>query len=210
MEKIALICYHKNASSLYPASWIEAYRNSILGQTVSADVFEFNYGNDGYRIFPDSIFINSLSPNFVEVMNFLLNHCFLSMGYDYVFNSNCDDVFALDRIEKQLVPLRAGFDIVSSNFALTDADGKEYKRHKFDSLDIPSEILRGHNIIGHPAVAYSKKFWIDGHRYNSSEIPYEDIRLWQRSVGSHKFIILPDCLLFHRIHGNSVCKSNNR
>lgn len=206
--KVALICYHKNIHKIYPHSWINKFRNSILGQTYKEfDIHELNYGGTHERIFKGSEFVSSFFENFVDAMSWQLDQLFES-EYEYVFNSNCDDYFSLDRIEKQLVYLKNGYELVSSNFTLVEKE-KEIHTHRFHHLDIKRELQKGHNIICHPSVAYSKDFWRKN-RYNSKEIPAEDLRLWQRAINNSSFVILPDNLCFHRIHENSVCKSKNR
>lgn len=210
MSKQALIVYHKNAETIYPKAWIDQFRASILNQTSQDfDIYEFNYGGSQYRIFENSTFYSRQHDNFVEVMNWLLEIIFDIKKYDYAFNSNIDDYYALDRFEKQIPYLKKGYGIVSSNFALINDAGIETLRHQFDKLDIQKELDTNHNIIAHPAVAYSKDFW-KFNRYVPNEIPAEDLLLWKRGIEYHAFIVLPECLLFHRIHNNSVCKSNNR
>lgn len=206
--KVALICYHKNINKIYPHSWINKFRNSILDQTYKQfDIYELNYGGGEERIFKNSSYTSTKFNTFVDAMTFQLDMLF-SKGYDYVFNTNSDDYFSLDRIEKQLVYLKKGYELVSSNFTLVEKD-KEIHSHRFHHLDIKRELQKGHNIICHPAVAYSKDFWRKN-RYNASEIPFEDLKLWQRAINNSRFAILPDNLCYHRIHENSVCKSNNR
>ena len=130
--KIALICYHKNISTLYPSEWIDKYRDSVLAQThKDFDIFELCYGSGGERIFEQSQYIIKQCDTFVHGMNYLIE-LVLSKGYDYVYNSNVDDWDSPERIQKQLVYLEQGYDIVSSNFMLVRADGTNYLRQEFD------------------------------------------------------------------------------
>lgn len=205
--RCAALVYHKNITKIYPAAWIEKFRASILGQTEkNFDIIEINYGGTHERIFEDGIFFSDNYPNFVYALNFGLLFC-QSNKYDCVFNTNCDDYYAKDRFERQLIYIKRGFDIVSSNFTLVQ-DDKETHSHRFHELNIANELRRNHNIIGHPAVAYSANF-IKNNRYNPDEIPLEDLKLWKRTVDRYKFAILPDHLLFHRLHSNSVCQNQN-
>ncbi len=211
--KIAVICYHKNAEKIYQKRWIEQYRNCILLQRYYGfDIMECNYGGGDFRIFggDDTFFFKEKSQTFVHCMNYLLNKCFNELGYDYVFNTNVDDLYSLDRISKQIDCLQDGNDLVASNFTLMNEKGKEYHRHSFQYLDIESELTKDHNIIGHSSVAYSKKFWGTGSKYNPAEIPYEDLKLWKRSVAKGDRIkILPEYLMYQRIHSNAVCRNEN-
>lgn len=209
--KICVLCYHKNASKLYPEKWIDAYRQSVLNQTYkNFDIIENNYGGDNYKIFDRDYFHPIIFSTFVHCVNSMLDFCFNTVGYDYVFNTNVDDYYAINRIERQLLFLEQGYDIVASNFHLI-RDDRIYHSHRMNEQNIALELSRNNNPIGHPVVAYSRKFW-ENKRYNPSEIPMEDMRLWQRAIKSgSKFIILPDFLLYHRVHNQSVCQnSENR
>lgn len=206
----ALIVYHKKVHGIYPDEWLKQFTDSIQAQTCQEfDIIELNYGAGVERLFPNSKFISKEFPTFVDGMNYLLGECFTTLGYQYVFNTNVDDYYAPERIERQLAYLKGGYDIVSSNFALIDTDGREFKRHAFHKSSILREFRRNHNIIAHPVVAYSKKSFSKGLHYNPSEIPYEDLELWKRMLPRNKFVILQDCLLFHRVHENSVCQNTN-
>lgn len=204
--KRAVIVYHKNIDKIYPAHWIEKFKHSIENQTEKEfDIIEVDYGAGGNRIFKESIYYNIPFKTFVHCMNWLFDLC---LEYDAVFNTNVDDYYSLDRIERQSIYIKQGYDIVSSNFALIEND-KEIKSHRFNHLDIRHELIKNHNIIAHPVVAYSKNY-ISKYRYVPTDIPKEDLLLWKKTINTNKFIILPDYLLFHRLHTNSVCKSQNR
>lgn len=204
----ATIVYHKNVYSVYPKQWVEEFKNSILNQTKGTDLYELNYGNGEERIFENSNYEREGFPTFVHAMNYLLDSLF-SVGYDCVFNTNSDDRYAPNRVEKQLEYMQHGYDLVSSNFALLNESGEVYHYHKFSQLDIREELHKDHNVVAHPAVCYSSRFWRNN-RYIPDEIPYEDLRLWQRAITNYKFAIAPENLLFHRVHSNSVCQSENR
>lgn len=208
MTRTALICYHKNVEKLYEPKWIEEYKYSVLNQTYKDfDLFELEYSGGNYRIFDSSNYHSKEFPSFVYALNYLLD-CIFFMGYDCVANSNADDTFSLDRLEKQIPYIEQGFDLVSSNFALVQ-DNKIIHRHYFDKLDLPLELSNNNNIICHPSVIYSKRFW-EKNRYVPESQPLEDLMLWQRAIKTNKFFIHPDILLYHRIHDNSVCNSDNR
>lgn len=204
--RVALICYHKNLNSLYPLNWINQYRNSILNQTYQDfDIFELNYGGGQERIFTNSVFVSHRFQTFVHAMNYMLDSLFQPHGYDCVFNTNCDDYYAPQRIERQLPWIEQGFDIVSSNYTIIRNE-IEHEKTEFHNLDIGHNLNSQHNIVAHPAVAYSKKFWNEN-RYDPNEIPYEDLKLWQRSFPHCRFKILAENLLFYRLHKNSVCQN---
>lgn len=208
MLKIAVICYHSNLYALYPETWIIKFRDSILNQTHKTfDIWELNYSGGNERIFINSIFESKHLPSFVDAMNYLIDIIF-SKGYDCVVNTNCDDFYALNRIEKQIESIKAGYDAVSSNFALIRDDVCVHV-NVFDKLDISQELNNGHNPVCHPSIILNHKFWKQN-RYVPSEIPFEDMLLWKRAIkNGNTFIILPEILCFHRLHNNSVCQNEN-
>jgi hypothetical protein len=218
--KIALICYHKNADIIYPKEWIDQFRFSILNQThKDFDIIELNYGcidenllGSGFRIFKDGShnarYFEGNLKSFISGMNILIDYCKFNK-YDYIFNTNCDDFYSLDRIEKQLVYLADGYDMVSSNFTLIDENNNKILEHEFDILDLKTELKNDHNIIAHPVVAFNANFFKEN-KYKEDEIPYEDLKLWQRAISNgSKIKIIKDNLLFHRVHSKSVSNANN-
>jgi len=201
--QIAVIVYHKNAQNIYPAHWIEKFRESILGQTFQDfSLFEVDYGGSDYRIFQNSIYESRSLPSFVWAMNYLIDSIF-NAGYDCIANTNCDDYFSIDRLEKQIPFIEQGFDIVSSNFSLVK-DDEITLTHEFDKVDIQKELARNHNPICHPVICMSRNFWIYN-RYIPSQVPTEDMELWKRGIrNGFKFKILPDVLCYHRLHPESI------
>lgn len=208
--KTCLLAYHKNIDQLYPPEWIGQYKQSILNQTCKDfSIMEINYGGKGERIFETSYFESVEMPTFIHALNYLLDKC-VSGGYDCVLNSNVDDYFGLQRVEKQVAAIRDGYDIVASNFIRTWQGVRGYREALiFNDLDIKYELGKNHNVIGHPVVAYSRNF-IEHNGYIPEQQPTEDLQLWQRTVDKFKFIILPEFLFTHRVHENSVCNSNNK
>lgn len=213
MSRVALMTYHKNISKIYPPSWIYQYRDSILGQThKDFDIYEICYGGEPERIFEKSTYLNREFPTFNHAQQFLLEFLF-DDGYDCVANSNVDDAYDVRWLETMLPWIKKGYDIVSCNFILFQ-DVEMLKKHEFHNLNIEEELNKNHNILCHPAILYSKKFWERGHRYAPEDVKTsdEDMKLWQRAIKDKelKFIILPQHLCYHRIHNNSVCQSSNK
>lgn len=200
--KIALLVYHKNIQQ-YPKEWINKFRDSILNQTYKDfDIFELEYDGEKDQIFEDSYWFSDKCKTFAEAMNLLIDFCY-DRGYDYILNTNIDDFYSLDRIEKQLPYMERGYDVISSNFCLVKDDYVVHT-HYFDKLDIKEELDKDHNVICHPVIAVSRNFW-GGNYYIPEQIPFEDMNLWKRGIeGGYKFIILPEILCFHRLHSTSV------
>jgi hypothetical protein len=209
--RVALMSYHKNVNNIYPSTWVQEYRGSIENQTHDDFViFEVAYGESQDRIFGESIYLHKEFPSFNHVQNFLLSELF-RLGFDCVFNSNVDDKYSLQWIEKMLPWVEKGYDIVSCNFVLFD-DGGMIKKHQFENLNIEDELGKNHNPVCHPAVCYNKTFWDKGNRYDPEDVKTkdEDMRLWKRAIRNSKFIILPEHLCYHSLHSNSVCQSTNK
>jgi hypothetical protein len=208
--KSAVSIFHKNASTIYPDEWIDKCCSSIRNQTYRGfDVFEVNYGGDDRQLYEGSIFDVKDFVNYSDAQNYLLDKIF-DLDYDCVFNVNIDDWYSLDRFEKQLPYISQGYDVVSSNYYQTDKDGHIQYTFNFDRLDIAREFNRNYNIIAHPVVCLSRNFWLNCDRYNPENTPNpkdDDFTLWKKSYRKGlKFVVLPDFLLFHRVHDNNVSR----
>ncbi|MEK6879952.1 MAG: hypothetical protein AABY22_10110 [Nanoarchaeota archaeon] len=201
--KLAVILYHQNVQNYRP-EWIKKCVKSIQNQTYKEfDVFEIDYGNTNTQIYPNSNFSSHELPSHAHAHNFLLDQVF-SLGYDYAANCNVDDDYALNRLEKQLVYMQQGHDVISSNFYNIDEEDRMLDNMRMSDLNIIEEANKGHNIIAHPVVCYSKNFWTTCSRLNPEQIPLDDFELWKRSFEKYKFIICPEFLLYYRIHSKKV------
>lgn len=213
MSKLAWITFHKNVRA-YPSRWIDDYVNSVYNQTINGQgavennlfqLFEINYGNGNERLFPESKFYKKLFPNHAHAHNFILDEVFKE-GYSYAFNSNCDDAYLEDRIERQLPYCKQGYDIISANHSIIDGDNNILNHDiQFSKMAINLEMSKGHNIISHPCVVYSKNFWTKCPKLNPDLIPKDDMELWKWGLfNGFKFVIAPYSLLYYRIHPDSV------
>jgi hypothetical protein len=219
-KKLGVIFFHKNIREIYSERWIKKSVESMLNQSIGDfKIYEINYGPDNFSIAEyfgnvdnEVFFVSKPLKNHAEAMNFIIDKAF-SDGCDYVFNTNLDDCYHEERIEKQITKLDEGYDIVTSDFCYIEEIDEEdrithYKNIK-SNTDIVFNLAHGHNVIAHPVVAYSKKFW-ESNRYNIDEIPMEDLRLWQRAIASgSRFYIMDDVLLFYRLHSNQITGNNS-
>lgn len=201
--KTAVILFHKNIER-YPADWVKVCLESIRNQTyIHYHVFELDYGGANNQIFNGSRFMSKSMADHAHALNFLLDHVF-DLGYDCAFNVNVDDFYASDRFAKQIRYMKDGYDIVSSNFHIVDERGQIMQSIQVNDLDMEHEAFQNnHNIIAHPAVCYSKRF---KEKLISSEIPRDDFELWKRCyhMRKYRFAILPDYLLYYRVHNSKV------
>ncbi len=146
-------------------------------------------------------------------MNIVITEAFKD-GCDFVFNTNMDDYYDINRIQVQLEVFNnkeINPDVVSSNFDCVNPDGgyiltKEV--HKFGS--IPQNVFNGHNIICHPSVGFRKELWDNiANRYIPAEKPKEDLHFWQRLLlKGYKFHICKEVLTHYRIHGNQITRKS--
>jgi hypothetical protein len=215
--KIGVVLYHKNILDIYYSQWVRRSVESILNQKgCSFKIYEVNYGGEEHSVFPPEkgeIELDFYSMNFenhAQAMNFIIDKAFED-GCDFVFNTNLDDYYSLDRIQKQMKFLIQGFDLVSSDLCYIQGDGNHDTVLKYMALsdgDIQSHFNKNHNVVAHPSVAYSRRFW-SSNRYIDSEIPEEDFSLWKRSLSNGFSIkIVPEYLLFYRLHSSQVTGNN--
>ncbi len=197
--KTALILFHKNIGR-YPIEWIEKYRDSIINQTnKDFDIFELNYGGGEERIFENSDFISLNLNDHAQAHNYLLERCF-SLDYDLILNTNVDDIYPLDRVKLQIDNFDPEVSVMSGNYISFSESRENIHRTKFHELDIFKEFSNNHNIIAHPACAYSRKILDYNENLISEEIASDDFCMWKRLLDKGaKFKILPDVLLYYRI-----------
>jgi hypothetical protein len=218
--KTGVIFFHKNINKIYKKEWVDKSIRSMLNQSYSDfEIYELNYGESEESIISEynpkqkHNFFSLDLKNHGHAMNYILDKAF-SDGCDYVFNTNLDDYYSRFRIQMQLNFFSDGVDVVSSNFYhITEIEGVDsivrslYVSQYQDSIE-KELIEKSHNVIAHPVVAFSKKFW-EKYRYDPEEIPEEDLKLWQRAcLGGSKFKILEDFLLHYRLHGNQITGNN--
>jgi hypothetical protein len=193
--RTAVISFHKNVRR-YPKEWIISYKKSILNQTnTDFDILELNYGGGNERIFGNSIFTSVFLNDHAQAHNLLVDVAF-KMGYDFVLNSNVDDVYFPSRVDLQIKAYDANVPVISGNYQILNSD----YRTAFHLLDMDAEFDRNHNIIAHPVCGYTKKYLEYRDKLISREIPKDDFRLWKRI--RHKkavFKIMPDILFYYRV-----------
>ncbi len=209
--KVCFIIYHKNVQNYNP-EWIKKCVESIQKQTYKEfEVFELDYGNTNTQIYPDSHFSTFELDNHALAHNYLLDEAF-KLDFDYVCNVNVDDWFSLNRLEVQMKYMRAGFDVISSNFYNIDSEGRLMDQMWMSNLNLIEEANKGHNILAHPVLAYSRNFWTTCTKLDPDEVLFDYFKLWRRSFDSgndYKFAIAPEFLLHYRIHNGKVSKQNN-
>lgn len=205
MIKCAWIVFHANISR-YKKAWIEDYRNSYFWQTVKIPVYEINYGTSNERLFKNSTFYKKQFEKHASAHNFILDEVFKA-GFEYAFNSNVDDIYAAERVERQMQELY-GHDIISCNHSIINGENEIIVPDiQFSTKSVGYELSKNppHNIISHPGVVYSKRFWEKCPKLNPASIPTDDMELWQWAYANgFKFHIVPATLVYYRVYDTSV------
>jgi hypothetical protein len=217
--KKGVIIFHSNIKKIYNDRWVLKCIDSMINQTDNNFIFyEIDYGGENYSVIPSNCniqkkFWSKKLLNYAEAMNFILDKAFED-NCDYVFNVNLDDYYNQNRIALQLKMITENnLDIVSSDFCyisekLTENSYEDVviRLMNIYTNEIQKNLEIGHNVIAHPAVCFSKKFWLDEkNRYDINKVPEEDLDLWIRSINNcYKFGIHSEILLYYRIHQNQV------
>jgi hypothetical protein len=211
--RVSVIFYHKGIKK-YKREWLEKCVDSILNQSYNDfSIYELNYGGDGYSLLSDlSIskefnFYNRYFENHAEGINFLFDIA-IKDKVDILFNTNLDDYYHLDRFQIQIEKVKQGYDLVSSNFRIIKELDDHVKEMIMSNLDIKEEFNKGHNIIAHPSVCFSKNFF-KKNKYNISDLPEEDFRLWKKTIDKFKFYICDEFLLNYRKHNQQITSVSN-
>jgi hypothetical protein len=119
--KVGVVFFHSDIRNIYKERWIEKSITSMKNQTVkNLHFYEISYGENQKSILSEySVenlkFYHKNFNNYAEAMNFIISEAF-SDGCDYVFNTNMDDFYRQDRVEKEFELIQSGYDIVSSDF----------------------------------------------------------------------------------------------
>jgi hypothetical protein len=219
--KVGLIIFHKDFER-YERRWIEKFLDSIVNQTFKEfKIYEINYGGSDNSILSyldkkmehEYSFFYKKMENHVYAMNYLMDVAF-SEGCDFVFNTNIDDYYDYRRIERQLPYLERGIDICSTDFYyIRDNKGVDVitERKRLSGFgDIKKNFDEGHNVIAHPGVAYARRVWEEGNRYDVDIIPEEDFAFWKKLINNgYSFEIVPEELLYYRLHNSQVSRTEN-
>jgi hypothetical protein len=224
-----VILYHKTILNIYKKEWVLKCLHSIENQTFTKfDVLELNYGDDALFLedilntkfnFPNKhIKTSKALKNHVWAMNYLLDIAFKTLDYDFLFNVNLDDFYEHARFQKQICYLNTGYiDVVSCNMDyIEDVNGVDqlvgegYQPDKLSCFNgsIKKELEADNNVIAHPAVVFTKNFYLTHGPY-CDMIPREDLILWKKAArAGARFYIVSETLLHYRIHKNRVCNIN--
>lgn len=227
-KKLGVILYHADLHLIYKDRWVNKCLDSIKNQTIGGyTVYEMCYGETQTQLWEGSIYFCQKMENHIEAMNYLLDIAF-GDGCDVVFNINLDDFYPTNRFSTQLRAINEGGHILcSSDFQLiydrqdgkknpppihmiyegTDLEDDYYQKKIMSGLHIGRELENGHNIVCHPSVAYTKKFWNLFRPYDVTKLGREDMVMWKKVIEYGESIhIIPEVLCYHRISDNQTGK----
>lgn len=212
--KIGVVLFHSNIFSIYRKEWVSECIESLRNQTFNdLHFYEIDYGESNTQLLKESKFINKSTENHADAMNIVITEAFED-GCDFVFNTNMDDYYDVNRIQVQLEAFNnkdINPDLVFSNFDYVNPDGNYLltkECHKFG--DLASNLINGHNILCHPSVGFRKELWDNiANRYIPAEKPKEDLHFWQRLLlKGYKFHICKEALTHYRIHDNQITRKS--
>lgn len=219
--KACCILYHKNIDKIYNKRWVNKCIDTILKQTYNNfDLLELNYGGESDSILEEHDklkhnhkLISIKMENHAEAMNYLLDKVFIEGDYDICFNVNLDDYYNLNRFEESIKLIKEGYDIVSSEYKfVTEKDGVDIVGPiaGLSKDTIPNLFMRDITPMAHPAVCYTRNFWVKHGKYVPSEIPNEDKFLWIRSYNNGaKMYIIKEPLLYYRLHDKQISSTKD-
>lgn len=207
--KVGVIIFHKNIYSIYDKKWVDTCLDSIRNQTHKEFmVYELCYSDKSEQLWTESDFEHRPLENHIFAMNHIIDKAFAD-GCDVVANTNLDDYFSLERLEIQIASINEGYDLISSNFTHINDMDDPIRDMIFHDKDISAELSVNHNIICHSCVLMTKGFWNRNKYYETNELGYEDMNLWKRAISNaEKIIILPQILLYYRLHQNQTGRIN--
>jgi glycosyltransferase involved in cell wall biosynthesis len=206
MPKISVVMPVYNTEENFLKEAIE----SILNQTFND--FEFIIINDCSTNNVEDVILSYKDERIIYLKNeqnkgvsFSANLGLNTAKGKYIVRIDSDDVAMENRLEIQYKFLEENPEYQLCGTRITKAKGKASARTQNFEYQKTKMILRGNGIV-QPTVMFNREFFIKNNLYYK-EIPYgEDWDLWCRLCMVGKFVILPEKLLYYRIHENQVNK----
>jgi hypothetical protein len=215
MKTLGIAIYHSNVQD-YPSEWLRKCLGSLYLQEPTNGweylFFELNYGPTNRNLLglcSNAVFFRSRELNYAAAMNYIYQHI-IDARCDAIANVNIDDWYALDRFKNLLPQLDQGFDIVSSNYIITDENGREKRRTDFADLNVSKELMAGNNIISNPCHIMRKEVF-KTIQFKPDLVPVEDLVYWQDCLkAGFKIRVLANYLHWRREHPGQEGNKKNR
>ena len=200
------------------------------------DICELNYKKDDTYSIKEEFFnkeflkkrkyyfINEECKDHTYAVNKVIQKGLEFNNYHHIAIINIDDYFSNNRFEIELNHINkhkydlvctnmyyvnSENDIINSKIRLSYFDNHSQinpKTIKEEQKSIDINFKKGNNLITHPSVIFTRRFWNKCGPYESV-YGQEDFLLWKkaRKLGM-KLGIIPDFLLYYRRHQNQTCK----
>jgi glycosyltransferase involved in cell wall biosynthesis len=178
---------------------------SILNQTYSnfelLVILDGDYSHESFiKSFNDSrirLIRNDKNMGLAYSMNLAIAN---SVG-DFIFRADADDIYAINRFEKQIAELNKGYDIVSSRCLEISYYGEPLKftrKYPFHTYIMRFLLYRFNlNTVIHSSVAARREVFIN-YKYNNDFFREQDFELWKRIRKSYKIHFMSDVLVLYR------------
>ncbi|WP_083507874.1 glycosyltransferase [Aureimonas frigidaquae] len=153
-----------------------------------------------------------------EAMNIAISMC----TADYIGVCNSDDIWELDKLERQIPVLDEHDDIaaVFSNVTWIDDDGDllegaelpafsdvfaQPNRSRFEWL---KRLIEEGNCLCHPSVLLRRELYAQLGGYNNYLRQLPDLDMWLRVLQRYEIFVMPERLVRFRIHTNNTSTPN--
>lgn len=202
------------AMSLYKPeiSMLSSAVESILNQSYRDFLFVITV--DGSLSRECKLYLNSLEDNRLRLKYFLknkglascLNWIVSNYGFEYLIRMDADDVSYLGRIKRSIDYLKNNPTclVLSCNYTTIDSQGNTIGQSCIPSKKryLDQSLKNGVNAIAHPGAVVRRSFF-EMYKYDESIRRGQDLDLWLRAwkeLGPEIFYILPDVLIYYRVH----------
>jgi glycosyltransferase involved in cell wall biosynthesis len=142
--------------------------------------------------------------NLAETLNWGLK---LARG-KYIARMDCDDICLPNRLEKQYEFMEKNLEVgVCGSWINQIGEGVNgISKLPVDQDEIACKLLFA-NIVAHPTIMFRKQF-LDKHniRYSPKFKAAEDYELWSKCVKLTRIAVIPEALLFYRVHKGNASK----
>lgn len=127
---------------------------------------------------------------------------------DFIAFLDCDDIWALDKLETQVEKLIIGYDLVFSSYEIIDLLGTRTGESVLvgENKNITANLLLKRNLISISSVIL-KSDLVKYNKFNPKFNLIGDFDLWVRLSLKHKFYSINKILQFNREHANNLSKT---
>lgn len=135
-----------------------------------------------------------------------LNKLLTEAKYDFIALQDDDDIWVIDKLEKQIPYFKKGFDVIGSFINYIDEQNNVIGKPSLSTTndDIVRLSVSGNNQIANTSAIFRKKDAIEIKGWKDGLDGIEDYDFWLRLIRSGKYFInIPEYLVHHRLHSQS-------